>query len=49
MAFDLNLEGQQEEKGMGGGHAGVNHISDSRKLGTQRCSWNGGVYRECHG
>lgn len=48
MAFDLDLEGQQEEKGVGGGHSGVDHISDSRKLRTHRCSWNWWVYRECH-
>lgn len=33
MAFDLGLEGQQEEKGMGGGPSGVDHINDIREAG----------------
>lgn len=46
MAFGLDLEGQQEGKGVGGRHSGVDHISDSRKLRTHRCLWNWWVYRE---
>lgn len=43
MAFDLALEGQ-EEKGVGGGPSGTDHINDSRKQGKHRHSRNG-VYR----
>lgn len=48
MAFDLALEGQQEEKGVGGGPSGIDHLNDSRKLGKHK-SLGDEMCRECGG
>lgn len=48
LAFDLALDGQQEEKGVGGGPSGIDHVNDSRKLGKHKSLGNG-VYKECRG
>lgn len=41
MAFGLALEGQQEEKGVGGGPSGTDRLNDSRKLGKHRSLGDG--------